>query len=54
MQLLVKAMRNTDINVFLDLLGKNDLAVIIGQKGGTAKQVDEDPVRPQKKYLVIT
>lgn len=28
--LLVKAMKNEDANVFLDLLGKNDLAVIIG------------------------
>ena len=47
-------MTNTDVNIFLDLLGKNDLAIIIGQKGGQAKQVDEDSVRPLKKYLVIT
>ena len=47
-------MRNSDVNLFIDLLGKNDLAVIIGQKGGAAKQVEEDPLRPSKKYLVIT
>ena len=47
-------MKNSDPNIFLDLLDKNDLAVIIGQKGGTARQVEEDPIRPSKKYLVIT
>jgi hypothetical protein len=48
----VKATKNEDPNVFLDLLGKNDLAVIIGKSGSS--RATEEESRPQKKYLVVT
>jgi hypothetical protein len=31
--ILVKAVKNSDPNIFIDLLGRQDLSVIIGQKG---------------------
>ena len=46
-------MKSEDSNLFLDLLGKNDLAIIIGQKGGPSRLPEEEK-RPQKKYLVVT